>query len=122
MTTRSCGPGSASVTINDVKPSVTLTKQAVPPTVLLEPGGILTFTLTITTTSPADSVTITALTDTGTLSVACQALIGTQLAIGETKSCTTTVVHTTAGSYNNIAAVTVQDDEGNTASAKSDPP
>jgi hypothetical protein len=53
---------SATVTIIDVASSIDVSKQASPTTVS-EPGGDVTFTVTITNTSPTDTVTIQALTD-----------------------------------------------------------
>ncbi len=105
----------ATVTYTDVLPTVTLDKSAAPAN-LAEPGGAFTYTLTITNTSPED-VTITALTDDNPLSPACLALIGTNLAAGTNTSCTYNITHTEAGTYPNDASVTVQDNEGNLASA-----
>ena len=108
----------ANVTITDVLPSVSLDKSA-SPTTLPEPGGLFTFTLTITNNS-VETVTITALTDTNALSAECLALVGTTLAPGASASCTYTVSHTDAGSYANTASVTVQDNEGNAAGDSDD--
>ena len=69
---------SASVEVTDVMPAVTLDKSVTPAS-LPEPGGIFTFTLTITNNS-VEAVTITALTDDNALSGECTALIGTTLA------------------------------------------
>ena len=104
----------ASVTVTDVQAGVDLAKTADPLT-LPEPGGAFNFTLTITNNS-VEAVTITALTDTNALSAECQALIGTTLAVGASTACTYTVTHTEAGVYPNTANVTVQDNEGNSAS------
>jgi len=106
--------GSASVTVTDTPPTVTLDKSVLPAS-LPEPGGSFTFTLTITNTS-AESVTITALTDDNPLSASCTALVGTSLAAGASTSCTYTASHSDAGTYNNTASVTVEDNEGSTAS------
>jgi len=103
-----------SVTVTDVLPTVNLTKSA-NPTSRPEPGGVFTYTLTIQNTSP-EAVTITALTDSNTLSAACTQLVGTSLAAGASTSCQYTVTHTDAGSYPNTASVTVRDNENNTAS------
>jgi len=43
------------------------------------------------------------------------ALVGTTLAVDETKTCTYSVTHTEAGTYPNTASVTVKDNENNTA-------
>ena len=104
---------SETVTVTDVKPTVDLTKSAVPAT-LPEPGGVFTFTLSIHNTS-VEAVTITALTDTNALSAQCLALVGTSLASGASTSCTYTVTKNEAGSYPNTAEVTVKDNENNTA-------
>ncbi|MBZ0239860.1 MAG: DUF11 domain-containing protein, partial [Cutibacterium acnes] len=108
------GSDDATVTYGDKPPRVDLTKTA-SPLQLTEPGGDFTFTLTIHNPG-LEAVTITALTDTNALSAECQALVGTPLAAGESKSCTYTVTHTDAGTYNNVAHVAVQDNENNTAS------
>ena len=104
---------SASVTVTDVLPSVTLDKS-VDIATLPEPGGTFTYTLAITNNS-VEAVTITALTDSNTLSTDCTNLIGDSLAAGATVSCTYTVNHTEPGTYNNTASVTVTDNEGNPA-------
>ena len=104
---------SASVTVTDVLPSVTLDKS-VDIATLPEPGGTFTYTLTITNNS-VEAVSITALTDSNTLSTDCTNLIGDSLAAGATASCTYTVNHTEPGTYNNTASVTVTDNEGNPA-------
>ena len=54
------------------------------------------------------------------MSAECQALIGTSIPAGGTVSCTYTVTHTEAGSYDNTASVTVKDNEGNTATDTDD--
>jgi len=100
----------------DVLPQVVLQKSATP-TSRLEPGGVFTYTLTITNTS-SEPVTITHLTDTNALSTQCQALINTTLAAGASTSCQYTTVYTLPGTYPNTASVTVKDNEGNPASAQ----
>ena len=67
-----------------------------------------------------EPVTITALTDTNTLSDGCLALVGTTIPTGGTVSCTYNVTHTETGTYNNTASVTVTDNEGNSASDSAD--
>ncbi len=105
---------SKTVTVTDVLPTVDLTKTVTPAT-LPEPGGVFTFTLTITNTS-IENVTITSLGDSNGVTSECSALIGTTLAVGASTSCTYTVTHTEAGSYDNTAFVYVEDNEGNPAS------
>ena len=106
---------SATVFYTDVPPTVTLDKSALP-TTLPEPGGDFVFTLDITNTS-FEAVTITALTDSQStfFSQDCTDLVGTTLAPDASASCSYTVPHTNAGSYDNTASVTVTDDEGTTA-------
>ncbi len=105
----------ASVEVTDTPPVVDLQKTVTPDT-LAEPGGDFTYTLTITNNSVED-VTITALTDTNTLSPALLALIGTTLTPGQVVSGSYTVTQTQAGTYDNTAEVTVMDNEQNIASA-----
>jgi|GEM_PF-4762282 len=100
----------------DVLPQVALQKSATPAS-RPEPGGVFTYTLTITNTS-SEAVTITSLTDTHPLSPQCQALINTSLAAGASTSCQYTAVYTQPGTYPNTASVTVKDNEGNPASAQ----
>ena len=104
----------ATVDITDVKPTVTIVKTATPGS-RPEPGGVFTYTLDITNTSP-EPVTITALSDDqATLSAACLGLIGDLLAPGATVSCSFTDTHTAVDDYTNVASVTVVDDEQNSA-------
>ena len=111
----------ATVEVTDVLPTVTLVKDASPGS-LPEPGGDFDFTLTITNTS-VEPVEITDLTDSqsgATDFSGCSALIGTSLAAGASTSCTYTVAHSEAGVYDNTASVTVEDNEGNSASDTDD--
>jgi hypothetical protein len=104
-------------------------KCAPPPTVQLtksvdddskpEPGGTFTYTLAIKNTADHD-VQITALTDDHDLSPACDALVGTWLDAGETVTCDYQVVHSTIGSHENTASVTVEDEDGGTAEDSDD--
>ncbi len=105
---------SQSVSVTNVDPSIDLVKSVTPAS-RPEPGGTFDFTLTITNNS-VEQVTISALTDTNTLSPACNALVGTSLAPAASTSCTYSVTHTDAGTYPNTASVTVTDNEGNPAS------
>ncbi len=104
----------ATVTFTDVAPTVDLTK-AVTPSTLAEPGGVFHYTLTIKNNS-FENVTITALTDDNSLPAACTDLIGDVLTPGQEVSCSYDVTHTDAGSYPNTASVTIQDNDGSTAS------
>jgi uncharacterized repeat protein (TIGR01451 family) len=108
---------SATVTINDVPPTVTLENTASVTSQEL-PDGDFVFTLQVTNTSPEDA-TITDLIDSQSESIdftACAALVGTVLTSGEMVSCEYTVNYTQAGSYDNTATVTVQDNENTPAS------
>ncbi|MCB0996004.1 MAG: hypothetical protein KDB21_12985, partial [Acidimicrobiales bacterium] len=102
----------ATVTLTDVPPTVTLDKS-VDITTLPEPGGVFTFTLSITNGS-AEAVTITSLTDDHALSAECLALVGTSLGAGASTSCEYTVTFVDAGTYDNTATVVVTDDDGST--------
>ena len=113
------------VTVTDTPPTVDIIKTAVPQT-LAEPGGEFVFTLDIINLS-AEEVTITSLTDDYALSQECQDLIGTTLAANDgapggadETSCSYTVTHTDAGSYDNTATVEVTDDDGGTGTDSDD--
>lgn len=95
----------------DVIPSVTLTKS-VSPAFLPEPGGQFTYQLSLRNQS-SEPVRITNLEDSYALSASCQNLVTTEIAVGQTVSCTYPVTHTEPGEYTNTATVTVVDDEGN---------
>jgi len=95
-------------------PDVVLTKNVIPSS-RMEPGGVFTFTLTITN-SYVENLTITALTDSNLLPAACTDLIGDILTPAQSVSCEYNVTHTEVGSYVNTASVTVEDNEGNPAS------
>jgi hypothetical protein len=56
------GEDSATVTITDVKPSMTVSKSCSPCT-RVEPGGSFTFTARVTNTSPADAITLASMVD-----------------------------------------------------------
>ena len=120
----------ASVTINDVLPTISLTKTA-GTTFVLEPGGNVTYTLVVRNLS-AEPVTLTDLTDTvaGTtvdvFSLTTNCVDGTVLAASDgnaggadTYSCTfTRAVNGDAGDvHTNTAEATVVDDDGSTAKA-----
>jgi uncharacterized repeat protein (TIGR01451 family) len=102
--------GSESVDITDVASSLTVTKAADPATVP-ENGGPVTYTVTITNTSPADSVTIDTITDSvgggaaAAVDGTCDDLIGTTLAPGASTTCTFTM--TVSGNAGDVVADTV---------------
>jgi uncharacterized repeat protein (TIGR01451 family) len=110
----------ADITVNDALPTVRLTKTASPGS-RLEPGGSFAFTLTVTNTS-VEPVTITALTDNQSAQASnfaqCTALIGQTLAPNQSVACQYSVTYTETGAYTNQAAVTVQDNEQNSASSE----
>jgi len=56
------GEDSATVTITDVQPSMTVSKNCSPCT-RVEPGGSFTFTAAINNTSPSDAITLTSMVD-----------------------------------------------------------
>ncbi|NWF67581.1 MAG: cadherin-like domain-containing protein, partial [Chloroflexi bacterium] len=99
------------IDVTNVLPTVTIVKEANDTTV--NEGDTVTFTLTITNTSP-ESVTITALSDDYTLSGECTGLLEDVLQPDELVSCTYTVTFTDAGTFDNTATVTVTDDEQTT--------
>jgi hypothetical protein len=104
----------ATVTLTNTEPSVSIVKTASTNS-LPEPGGIVTFTLTVTNNS-VETVTITDLSDTYPLSQECLALVGQTLAPGASASCQYAIQVEDAGTYSNTASVTVEDDENNEAS------
>ncbi len=117
------------VEVTDVKPVVTLVKS-VDIASMPEPGGVFTFTLTITNNS-VENVIITDLVDSQIDALSpefgeCWALIGsdfftsTPILPGESISCTYTVEHVDAGTYENTATVNVVDNEFNQASDSDD--
>jgi uncharacterized repeat protein (TIGR01451 family) len=109
--------GSATVTVNDVLPTFTTLKESSVSDVN-EPGGNVTFTITLTNTSP-EPVTLNALDDDqlGSLDGVGTCNIGGTIAIGGNYSCAYTVfVGGTAGdTYTNTVTAEVEDDEANTA-------
>ncbi len=125
VTATASGPGGtdtatddAVVIVADVLPTVDLVKD-VSPASIAEPGGDFTYTLTITNTS-VEPVTVTALTDDNPLPAECTELIGEAIPAGSSLSCTYTVSQTAPGSYDNMASVTVEDNEGNPVSDDDD--
>jgi len=118
----------AVVTIVGVPPVITVIKDASPLT-RPEPGGTFTFTVRVRNDSPAESVTITTLTDNiyGNLATrpgsTCGALIGTVLAPGATSApCSFTgPFNGSAGAtQTDIVTATAVDDDGQTATDTDD--
>ncbi len=103
--------------------------KTVTPTVLAEPGGIFTYTLTIDNESVVP-VTITELVDDNSglstdWAAECETLIGSVLApdapgTADEVSCTYTVERTVAGVYPNTAQATAVDGNGREAWAQDD--
>lgn len=105
---------SETVTVEDVKPIVDIVKSA-SPIIRPEPGGIFTFTITITNNS-VENVTITELTDTNPEAASAMAgYVGDILTPGQFISFPYDVTHTGAGEYSNTASVKVTDNENNVA-------
>ncbi len=102
---------SETVEVTDAAPAVTIEKTASAAS-LPEPGGLVTFTLTVTNDA-VEPVTITVLTDSYPLSAECLALLGQTLNAGASVSCQYTVELTGIGSHTNIATVTVEDNDDN---------
>ncbi|MCB0957918.1 MAG: DUF11 domain-containing protein [Acidimicrobiales bacterium] len=117
----------ASVTFTGLASSIAVTKTASVGSVP-EPGGTVTFTVEVTNTSPADTVTIGAITDAveGATPFAaggnCPSLIGTALAPGEKAACSFDLgVEGDAGDVvHDTATVTGTDDDGESVSGSAD--
>ena len=79
------------VDVVDVPSSVTISKDAAP-SVIPETGGEVTFTITVTNTSPTDTLTLTGLVDDvfGDLSEACALSSALALAPGQSTTCSFT--------------------------------
>ena len=107
---------SATVTVNDVLPTATVTKTAAPTTVA-EPGGSVTFTLDVENTGTAESLSLTSLVDDihGDLDGQGTCAVPQTIATGATYSCTFTVtVSGVAGdSETDTVTATLSDDDGN---------
>jgi uncharacterized repeat protein (TIGR01451 family) len=104
----------AGVTFTDVLPDITLLKTA-NPTVLMLPGGLVTYTFRITN-SGSETVTVSSFSDSRfTLPSQCLSLIGETLTPGAYLSCTSseTVTSTTGLPIVNTATATAVDNEGN---------
>ena len=114
---------SAHVSIVDSPSSLALTKVA-NPTSVPEPGGVVTFTFTITNTSAVDHITLDTLTDSvyGNLDGRGNCHVGQTLAPGASYTCqfSTTVSGNAGDSETDIAIVTGTDDDGNDVHASDD--
>lgn len=117
------GSASATVTIADVVPDITIIKMA-SPTSVPETGGNVTFTFTVTNNSTVEAVTLTSLTDTvfGNLNGQGDCVVPQTIAAGGTYSCSVVkLVSGQAGiNHYNVVTATGQDNEGNTDTATDD--
>ncbi|MHB1135420.1 MAG: hypothetical protein ACYC1X_01335, partial [Coriobacteriia bacterium] len=105
----------AIATVTDALPIVEIDKT-VDVSVLPEPGGDFTFTLTITNAG-IEPFVITSLTDTNLTEpypAAVAALIGQTIDPGGELTASYTLTHTEAGVYDNVAVVEVMDNEEST--------
>ncbi|HHB90107.1 MAG TPA: hypothetical protein ENK60_02230 [Anaerolineae bacterium] len=106
----------ADVFITDALPSITLTKTATPSTVS-EPGGVVSFTITISNTSPGDAVNILTLADSvfGDLNGRGDCSVPQTIPIGGSYTCTfTEIIRGNEGdTHTNVAIASGFDDENN---------
>ncbi len=110
--------GSASVTIKDILPTISITKVA-NPTIVRSTGESVLYTFKITNTG-LETVTVTSLVDTLiTLSPECLALVGVQIPAGGNIQCTTTalLVIGAGSSFTNTVTAIAKDNEENAATA-----
>ncbi|MCG8462795.1 MAG: choice-of-anchor D domain-containing protein, partial [Holophagales bacterium] len=111
---------SASVTITDSLPSIQLTKTA-SPTIVLEPGGNVAFSLRVDNTSPWEPVTLTSLVDDvhGDLDGQGTCSLPRSILAGSGYDCSFTAFVAGNAGYVEVDTVTgiASDDEGNTARA-----
>ncbi len=111
---------SATVTLTDALPSLTVTKTPSPSS-RFAPGGPVTFTVNVANVGP-EAITITTITDDvyGDLATqgTCTTAVGTVIAISGTYSCSFTQNVTGAGgsTHTDTVTVTAVDDEGNIGS------
>ena len=117
------GHDDAVVSITNVASSILVTKTAAP-TSLPEPGGNVSFSVTVKNTSPADSVTITSLTDDvyGDLDGKGTCDVPFTLAPDATYSCSFTgpVSGNAGSSHTDVVTASGTDDDGNPVSGHDD--
>lgn len=109
---------SATVTIKDLLPKISVTKTA-NPTIVRSTGENVVYTIKIANTGP-ESVTVTSLIDSVvTLSPECAALVGVTIPISGEIQCTTTVLMVigAGSSFTNTATAIAKDNENNSATA-----
>jgi len=119
----------ADVTLTDVAPTLSVTKDATP-TTRPEPGGVFTFPITVRNTSTVDSVTLTSLVDSpygnvadpanpAIVSTTCALTPAVVLAPNGTYSCSFQAIFTGNANATQTDTVTVTgvDDEGTVARA-----
>ena len=111
------GQDSATVTVIDVAPTATVTKTALP-TSVDEPGGNVTFSVTVSNTGTAESLDLTALVDDihGDLNGQGTCSVPQTIATSGSYACSfTAAVNGNAGdSETDTVTATVSDDDGNT--------
>ncbi|MCP3937285.1 MAG: RHS repeat protein, partial [Actinomycetia bacterium] len=110
----------ATVTINDVAPSITLAKSA-DPTSVEEPGGAVSFSVRVDNTSPAEAATLTGLVDDvhGDLDGQGDCAVPQTIPVSGFYACSFTVTLSGAAgdSETDTVTATAQDDETNTTTA-----
>ncbi len=117
------GSDDATVTVTDVGSSLAVSKTA-DPTSVAEPGGEVTFTVRITNTSLADTVTITEVVDSvhGDLDSQGTCVVPQKLAPGAWYECafTATVSGNAGDTETNVVTASGVDDDGNAVSGSDD--
>ncbi|MDF2949508.1 MAG: hypothetical protein K0R07_1543 [Sedimentibacter sp.] len=106
----------ASVTVTDTKPSITVVKTA-SPTSLPLPGGVFTYTFAVTNNGNVP-ITITNVHDDKIGNITLPE--DTELLPGESMTLTASKEYTVAGTYKNIVSVTAVDDDNNTITETDD--
>ncbi|HSM32841.1 MAG TPA: hypothetical protein VK987_02020, partial [Anaerolineae bacterium] len=108
----------ASVAIDDVLPTIEVTKSA-SPSQIAEPGGDITFTVAVANTSP-EPITVTSIRDDvyGDLGAACG--VPFVIAVGGSATCdfVRAVLGDAGNDRTNVITVIAQDDEGNVTSER----
>lgn len=117
------GSDSATVNVNDVPSAIELIKAAAP-TAVDEPGGLVTYTFTVTNQSAVDTVTILSLTDSiyGDLNGQGTCTVPQTLAPSASYSCSASfdVAGNAGDAVLNVATASGLDDDGNPVSDDDD--